>query len=62
MTRMNKLSMTNEQMTINERKYKGAISVPQVFIGMQLSLVFIVSNMITFQSSPVAILSKIIIP
>jgi hypothetical protein len=58
---MNRFSITKVQMTMNDKKYKGAMSVPHVFFGIHYSEVSMVSYIILFQSSPVETLSNIII-
>ena len=53
--------MIKEHITTNDIKYKGANIDPQFLLGIQLSDVFIQSNIIEFQSSPVEIVNRIII-
>lgn len=55
MTRMKRFSMMCVTIRMNDRKKTGAIELPHVFPSMQLGATFIQSNMILFQSSPVAI-------
>ena len=62
MTKINKFSITYETIITKEKKYKGEIDEPHVLFGIQSSSGnLIVSYIMTFHSSPVAILRRIII-